>query len=73
MDELIKQLIVGAPNLAVSLAAMWWLSRKMDRILDVLLEMLIDRVQEKQLAEGKPVFSRSLDRKDPSTKEYNDR
>lgn len=37
MDELLSTLITGAPNLIVALAAIYWLSKRMDKMLDLLI------------------------------------
>lgn len=46
MDEILKQVILGAPNVAVAIAALWWASRLIERqvtaqekLVDQLLEM----------------------------------
>lgn len=46
MDELLKQVIAGAPNLIVAIAALYWLSRKLDAILSVLLTLLVDLIKK---------------------------
>ena len=45
-EKLAEMVIAGAPNLIVALAAIWWLSRKVDQILMVLLTMLEDRIEQ---------------------------
>lgn len=50
MDDLLTQVIAGAPNLIVALAAIYWLSKRMDKLLDLLIALakkeLCDDVQE---------------------------
>lgn len=44
MDELLTEILLGAPNLIVALVVIVWMSRKLDRVLDVLLTILIEQV-----------------------------
>jgi len=43
MDELLKQVIVGAPNVAVALGALWWAGRMLERQ-QTATERLVDRL-----------------------------
>lgn len=52
MDELVKQIILGAPNVAVALAALWWASQRIDKmidaqakLIDALLEMCAENIR----------------------------
>lgn len=45
MDELLKTIILGAPNVAVAIAALWWASRVIERMVaaqERLIDQLID-------------------------------
>lgn len=50
MDTLTKAIIEQAPNLIIAVLALLWLSQKMDRVLDVLLTLLMHRIDEAHLA-----------------------
>jgi hypothetical protein len=34
MDELLKTIILGAPNVAVAVAALYWASQRIDKMID---------------------------------------
>ncbi len=42
MDELVRTMILNAPNVAVALAALYWLSKRMDRMFDM-MERLVEK------------------------------
>jgi len=39
VDDLLTTLITGIPNLTVALAAIYWLSKRMDKLLDLLIAL----------------------------------
>jgi len=43
VDELLKQIILGAPNLAVGVGALWWASRLIERMI-ASQEKLVDQL-----------------------------
>jgi len=40
MDEFVKSVITGAPNLIVALWVIWWLTRKIERSDALLIELV---------------------------------
>jgi hypothetical protein len=46
MDALLTQIVSGLPNVAVAALALYWMSKRMDRQLD-LMERLIEQCFEK--------------------------
>jgi len=44
-DELLKTLVLGAPNVAVALAALWWTSRLIGRMVNA-QEKLVTQLLE---------------------------
>jgi len=61
MDELLKTVILGAPNVAVALAALYWASKMLERqqaanerLIDRLIEMVDknEKLQERLANEG---------------------
>ena len=59
MDELIRQVVAGVPNFAVAALALYWMSKRMDRQLD-LMERLIEQCFEQphSVEQGAPPISR---------------
>lgn len=45
VDELIKQVVLGAPNLAVALAILYWQSRRLDRMIDLYEKVMLAFLQ----------------------------
>lgn len=50
MDTILTEIITGLPNLAVALIALWWVSRTLDRVLDVMLTLLTGLVDAQMSA-----------------------
>ncbi len=40
MDELLKQVITGLPNMAVALLALYWQAQRMDKLIDLQAELI---------------------------------
>ena len=53
MDELLKQVVAGVPNFAVAALALYWMSKRMDRQLD-LMERLIEQCFEQPRSAAPP-------------------
>lgn len=41
MDELITTVVAQLPNVAVAVLALWWLGGRLDRLLDLMSQMLM--------------------------------
>lgn len=49
VDELIKTVILGAPNLAVAIMALWWARAIIERMLtrqETLIDQLLEKCEE---------------------------
>jgi len=57
MDAVFEQVILGAPNLFVALIALYWLSRKLDKVLDILLVLVQDRIAQQQAEDEEGALS----------------
>jgi len=63
MDEVLKQVILGAPNLAVAILALVWASKVIDRQIDA-TGRLVDKLIE-VLAENEELKSQIAEKDNP--------
>jgi len=63
MDELLKTIILGAPNTAVAIGMLFWASKVIDRQIEA-TGRLVDRLIE-VLAENDRLKQQIAERKDP--------
>lgn len=63
MDELLKQIILGAPNTAVAILALVWASRVIDRQIEA-TGRLVDRLIE-TLAENDKLKAQLAEKQNP--------
>ena len=45
MDDFLRQLLLDLPNFAAFLIALWYLSRKFDRVLNILITLLLSLLE----------------------------